>query len=154
MVEKPNYEPKKLFTVEEANRSLPLVAAIVRDLAALSWQLTERRQRLSQLAAGREVGQEAGDLHAEEWEQVRLEMQRDVQELEVYQQELKQLGVEPTSSPEGIVDFPAVMDDRLVFLCWKLGESEVMHWHEVDAGFAGRSRLATAHVVTGTAPSR
>jgi len=39
------------------------------------------------------------------------------------------------------VDFPCWMDEREVYLCWKLDEPEVSHWHEVDAGFAGRQKL-------------
>jgi hypothetical protein len=38
------------------------------------------------------------------------------------------------------------MDDRLVYLCWKLGESEVLHWHELDAGFRGRQSLVAGSV--------
>ncbi|MEX0979285.1 MAG: DUF2203 family protein, partial [Pirellulales bacterium] len=43
--------------------------------------------------------------------------------------------------PEGLVDFPCRMDGRIVFLCWKLGEPEVTHWHELDSGYAGRQSL-------------
>ena len=42
----------------------------------------------------------------------------------------------------GLIDFPCWMDDREVYLCWRLGEPEVAHWHELDAGFAGRQKLA------------
>jgi hypothetical protein len=39
---------------------------------------------------------------------------------------------------DGLVDFYTLRDDRLVFLCWRLGEPRITHWHEVDAGFADR----------------
>ena len=35
------------------------------------------------------------------------------------------------------------LDDRLVFLCWRLGEDRITHWHEVNAGFAGRQPIDT-----------
>jgi len=41
----------------------------------------------------------------------------------------------------GIIDFPSRMYDRDVYLCWRLGEDSVSHWHDVDAGFAGRRPL-------------
>ena len=41
----------------------------------------------------------------------------------------------------GLVDFPAESEGREIFLCWRLGEDEVAHWHEVDAGMAGRKPL-------------
>jgi hypothetical protein len=45
---------------------------------------------------------------------------------------------------EGLVDFYALREDRLVFLCWRLGEEHITHWHEVDAGFAGRQPIDSA----------
>jgi hypothetical protein len=58
------------------------------------------------------------------------------------------LGVEPKGG-DGLVDFPALWDGRLVYLCWKLGEPEVLYWHEIDAGFAGRQPLTADSVGTG-----
>ena len=61
--------------------------------------------------------------------------------LQEFVDELRDLGVEPKNGPDGLIDFPSMMDGRLVYLCWKLGEPEVQHWHELDAGFAGRHSL-------------
>ena len=58
--------------------------------------------------------------------------------------ELKNLGIELKDYDTGLIDFLCWMDGREVYLCWRLGESEVSHWHEIDAGFAGRQRLLTA----------
>ena len=66
--------------------------------------------------------------------------------------ELRHLGVEPKNGPEGLVDFPAMIDGRPVYLCWKVGELEVLHWHDLDAGFRGRQPL-TAGTASGTATS-
>ncbi len=43
----------------------------------------------------------------------------------------------------GLIDFPTLWEGREVYLCWKLGEAEVGHWHEVEAGFSGRRSLTT-----------
>lgn len=134
----------KLFTVEEANAALPLVKAIVKDLAELSRDVIERRQRLSHLGAGRSW--DSDDPYASELAQIEQELEKDGQRLQEYVEELRQLGVEPKNGPEGLVDFPSLMDDHVVFLCWKLGEPEVAHWHEVEAGFAGRQSLTAGSV--------
>ena len=41
----------------------------------------------------------------------------------------------------GLIDFPAIIDDREVFLCWELGEDEVAYWHDLEAGYGGREPL-------------
>ena len=87
---------------------------------------------------------EANDVYAEELAHVQQELEKDGEQLREYVRELEVLGVEPKSGPEGLVDFPAVLDGRIVYLCWKLGEPEVLHWHELDAGFAGRQSLTAA----------
>lgn len=142
-------KPGKLFTVDEANAMLPLVRAIATDLAELSRDVIERRQRLSQLIAHGEQDhgeqddeRNSSDPYKSESVQIRDELENDARRLQDYVDELRQLGVEPKSAPEGLVDFPATMDDRRIYLCWKLGEPEVLYWHELDAGFPGRQPLA------------
>jgi hypothetical protein len=144
------YRPKRLFTVEQANAALPLVRSITTDLVRLSREVMERRERLAHLTAGRNAS--PGDLYSEELAQIEEELEKDSSQLSEYVDELRALGVEPKSGPEGLVDFPSMMDGRIVYLCWKLGESEVTNWHELDAGFRGRQSLV-AGSVSGDAPS-
>jgi hypothetical protein len=135
-----NDRPNKLFTIEEANQMLPLVRAITSDLVQLANELVERRQRLAMLTAGRD--REAGNPYSDELVAIEAEIEKDAQRLRGYIEELVQLGVEPKSAMDGLVDFPSMMDGRVVYLCWKLGEPEILHWHEIDAGFAGRQSIA------------
>jgi hypothetical protein len=137
--------PRQTFTIAEANAALPLVRAIESDLAGLSREVIERRRRLSLLLEGRAV--DSDDLYREELTQIGEELEKDSRRLRGYVEELRDLGVEPTSGPEGLVDFPAVVDGRKVYLCWKLGESEVRYWHETDAGFRERRPLAARSCV-------
>ncbi len=127
---------RKIFTPAEADATLPLVSAIVTDLVDLSCELTERRQRLSQLQGGK-AGKPYDPYH-EELVQVQKEMESDKARLREYVEELRALGVEPKSGTEGLVDFPALLNGRKVYLCWKLGESRVRFWHDLEAGFVGR----------------
>jgi len=127
---------RKIFTPAEANATLPLVRAIVSDLVDLSCELTERRQRLGLLLGGKAANPR--DPYHEELVQVQKDMEKDTLRLREYVEELRALGVEPKSGTEGLVDFPALLNGRKVFLCWKLGESRVLFWHDLEAGYVGR----------------
>jgi hypothetical protein len=139
-----SYRPAKVFSVEQANALLPLVRAITTDLVELSREVIDRRQRLALLTAGRQSNHR--DPYSEELAQIDEELEKDTTRLQGYVQELRELGVEPKSGPEGLVDFPCQMDGRIVFLCWKLGETEVLHWHELESGFGGRQPLTAGSV--------
>jgi len=134
-----NPSGRKFFTIDEANATLPLVRAITADLVELSRHVIERRERLNLLTAGREA--RSDDPYSQELAQVKQEIEQDIDRLQEYVGELRQIGVEPKNPAEGILDFPSKLEGRVVFLCWKFGEPEVLHWHEVDAGFAGRQPI-------------
>jgi hypothetical protein len=141
------FEGRKLFTPEQANAALPLVRAIVKDLSELSREVIERRERLGMLLDGRQHGPR--DLYAEELTQIEQELEKDTERLQEYVDELRQIGVDPKNGPDGLVDFPAMMDGRPVYLCWKLGEPEVLHWHDLEAGFRGRQLLTADSIPAG-----
>jgi len=133
------YHPTKLFTPDEANSMLPLVRAITDDVVRLARDMVDRRQRLDYLKSGRDISE--GDPYGDELTQMEEQQEKDTTKLQEYVDELRQLGVEPKTLTEGLIDFPSMMDGRVVFLCWKHGEPEVQHWHELDAGFDGRQPL-------------
>jgi hypothetical protein len=66
------------------------------------------------------------------------ELRRGEERMRELQEELAQLGVELKDFFIGLIDFRSMQDGREVYLCWKLGEPDVGHWHELDAGYAGR----------------
>ena len=128
-----------LFTAEQANRMLPLVQRIVRDIVEgyARWQGLVRD---FEVAAARSVAG-APDPEAEV---LQKEVQRVAADIEACQGELARLGVEFKGYDQGLVDFPAEKDGRAIYLCWQLGEPAVLHWHDRAAGFAGRRPLASA----------
>lgn len=132
-------DDRKLFTVEEANAAIALVRVIAEDLSRLSREVIDRRERLALLRGTREP--ETSDLYSEELAQIEEELEKDGKQLQEYIAELRALGVEPKNGIEGIVDFPCLMDGRVVYLCWKLGEPEILFWHEIDGGFRNRQSL-------------
>jgi hypothetical protein len=139
MAAQKRHRGKIYFTVAQANATLPLVRVIVRDITELAQGLREREERLAQIQPPpRGVLSEA---HREELQQAEAEIERDQERMRDYFQELKNLGIELKDCYTGLVDFPCWMDNHEVYLCWRLGEPEVAHWHEIDAGYAGRQKL-------------
>jgi hypothetical protein len=128
---------KHLFTVEQANATLPLVRVIVRDIAALANTLREQHRRLARLQEGPDSAMAA------ELEPLIAEIEAAQEQMRHHEQELEQLHVELKDHFTGLIDFRGRVDGREVYLCWRLGEPEVGHWHELDAGFMGRQKLAT-----------
>jgi len=133
---------KRYFTPAEANASLPLVRAIVRDIVDLARDIQDRHDRLVRLQ-GHGKGA-LGDAYDEELRLAQVEFERQQERMEEYESELKKLGIELKDYHTGLIDFPCRMDGREVYLCWRLGEPEVGFWHELDAGFAGRKKLPPA----------
>lgn len=132
---------RRLFTIDEANQRIPLVRAIVQDIVDMYRDLSERRERLENVKRIRGQSQ-TGRMYSEELDQIEADVERDEEKLMGFVQELSDLGVELKDPRTGLIDFPAQLDDRVVYLCWKLGENDIEHWHELDAGFAGRQPVA------------
>lgn len=117
---------RRYFTVDEANRALTYVRPVVEDITCVY-------QRIVELRRGIEQSQRADELTAQE-----REYEQSMDRLSDLVDELQAVGVELKDFEKGLVDFPAVHESREVLLCWHRGEPQVSHWHEVDAGFAGR----------------
>lgn len=134
--------PRKYFSIEDANRSLPLVKAIVADIVDQFRRVDDLRRRLSALSTrtGRRQDPAPADPYAEELAQSQAELDTEEVKLREYIEELERLGVE-LKGADGLCDFPSLRDGRPVYLCWRLGEPEVLYWHELQTGFAGRQPL-------------
>lgn len=137
---------RELFSIEEANAMLPLVRAILTDLTELHRDVNDRRRRLSTLLAGRNPNDH--DLYHEELVQIEQELEKDTRRLQDYREELRALGVESENGPDGFVHFPAFSDGSKMFLCWKLGEDELLFWHNPDST-CGKRHFLTADSVAG-----
>ena len=111
-------EFRRLFTVQEAERTLPLVRRIVADIlktAARARELSGDDARLSPYEA----------------------------ELRDYFGELEAIGCfyKDWSYSVGLVDFPALIDGEQVFLCWRSDEPALVWYHGIEDGYRGRKRL-------------
>lgn len=135
---KPVQNSRKFFTVEEANKTLPLVKQIVEDIVRQFAVVDELKTRLSGIRGGRRST--TPDHYAEESAQSQVHLEAEEATLIGYIEELNKLGVE-LKGPDGLCDFPSLRDGREVYLCWRLGEPKVAFWHELSAGVAGRQSL-------------
>ncbi len=131
--------PRKYFTLAEANRTLPLVKRIVSDIVALHPQWRDLVSKYELVAA------QAKPEWGESPDQVGLRTQiNDVaREIDQYLAELEQIGCVFKGFEQGLIDFYGKLDGRDIFWCWKQGEDRIGHWHEIEAGFAGRRPLPT-----------
>lgn len=119
-------KPKRRFTLAEANRSLPLVTRIVRDVVNSHERATQLQSKIEESSNAKET--------------LGLQQQLDsaLERLQDYVDELGVMSIELKDYETGLIDFPGRHQGRDVYLCWKLGEEKVTHWHELHAGYAGR----------------
>ena len=127
---------KRLFTVDEANKTLPLVRKIVEDVVR---QHRVWRDTILELDLVASSGR--ADEPRERAEQLERDAQALAREIDGYQRELDELGIQLKDRRLGLVDFPSEIGGKRVLLCWRLGEAEVQFWHDEDAGYAGRQPL-------------
>jgi hypothetical protein len=122
---------ERLFSREEANLLLPQLRPLLERAREVSATLgdRDRQRRLRSVTVGNGGGATARELMAEGDELSRVVT------------EITRLGVVVRDPSTGLVDFPAERDGEPVYLCWRLGEDEVAHWHDRDSGFSGRHPL-------------
>ena len=119
------------YTLEEANAALGWVEETIATLRTAREGLSDEEAREALAEAGpQNGGGTAGRVVSEAFLQLRDALAR-LQEAEVVLRDLDR----------GLVDFPAIRDDREVYLCWLEGEDEIGYWHDLEAGFAGREPL-------------
>jgi hypothetical protein len=132
-----------LFSVEEASRvaneirpELLRLARVRRELAQL-----ERRMDVLSLAV---AGASPENPDVSDLERVVARRDQLGSELRLGIEAIHRRGCLLKDVEKGLVDFYALSGDRLIFLCWHVGETEVAHWHPLEGGFANRQPLKTS----------
>jgi hypothetical protein len=132
--------PAKLFTLEEAEALLPFLAPTLYQLQHVKREHDEVLVKLSTLGARMKSNGHGID---GELALARQEAGRTSTQVNALIEKVQEMGCELKDPDNGLVDFRAEREGREVYLCWKLGEEHVSHWHELDTGFAGRQPLET-----------
>lgn len=124
----------KLFTIQEANALLPSVRTILAKIQRAHGELTQYRDEARKAAEEAEQGG-GGIADGVAYARVLTALTSQMSELDT-------LGVQLKDFERGLVDFPSLREGRVVLLCWQMGEGDELEWwHDVDAGFAGRTPL-------------
>ena len=120
------------YTREEARALLPEIRGWLREIQPLRHELAKTGQRLdSIMAAGMDAGGPSVNQHARTTARLH-ELFREFSRREIF-----------IKDPDrGLIDFPAMIGGREVFLCWELDEEDIEFWHDIEGGYAGRERLA------------
>jgi len=120
---------ERLFTEQEANELLPALRELLERLRRAREQLSAAApsQSLRVASNGSASAAAAGSAAEREFTDVLAEIEA--------------LGVVVRDPESGLVDFAATRGDEPVYLCWRLGEDRVAHWHPRDTGYAGREPL-------------
>jgi hypothetical protein len=122
---------KRHYTREEARALLPQVKKWLARLQQLRASLAKLEPRITSL---QQSGEDIGGATLNESVRLQAEL-RDVLR-EFHDRDIQIKDVE-----RGLLDFPAIVGGREVFLCWEQGESDIEYWHDIDAGYAGREPL-------------
>ena len=120
------------FTPEQANAALTLIRPLMARLMRIRDEILGSQPEVwpvIQKGAGNGGSKLAG------------EMAFRFKEVDDLVRRIQAMGVLIKDLNTGLVDFPAWREGREVYLCWRYGEETVEHWHEIDAGFAGRQPL-------------
>ncbi|HVZ17195.1 MAG TPA: DUF2203 domain-containing protein [Terriglobales bacterium] len=130
----------RTFTLAEAQELLPVLEGLLR-------RASEAKKRIEQIDAGfqdinRRILMHGGMmLDIVPLAKLRAEREKLNQTVSDTLGEIGALGVQVKDLDIGLLDFPCMVEGKVVLLCWKLGEKAIMHWHGVDEGFAGRKRI-------------
>jgi hypothetical protein len=124
----------KLFTIAEANDLLPVIRPKLEKIKKLYDKLEAFRDSAKAASVAAESGgggMEGGSAYV-----------HSLYEIGKLTTELGDLGIQLKDYSRGLIDFPSMREDRVVLLCWQLGEDDELEWwHELEAGFVGRQRL-------------
>ncbi|MBA2502168.1 MAG: DUF2203 domain-containing protein [Pyrinomonadaceae bacterium] len=124
----------KLFSVEEANALLPSVRLMVERIQRAHKSILPFQKAARAAAACADLGG-GGIEGGERYIAALMNLAECTSEMEA-------LGVQIKDYARGLIDFPSLRENRVVLLCWQLGEPErIEWWHETEAGFAGRQPL-------------
>jgi hypothetical protein len=130
----------KTFTLEEAQSLLPVLEALLKRAIEGKQAAEEVESGLSEMARRIYI---SGGMRVDVTKvaKLRAEMDAHLQLARESVAEIDSIGVQVKDLDAGLLDFPCRLDDQVVLLCWRMGETAIEFWHTVEAGFQGRQPL-------------
>jgi hypothetical protein len=122
----------KHYTLEEARELLPQLRTWLARIQDLRQRLSQTEDQIGQILAGGADAAGGASVNAQ------IKLFADLQDA---MQEFNRREIQIKDIERGLVDFPAIIGGREVFLCWEQDEDDIEFWHDLDTGYAGRERL-------------
>lgn len=122
---------RKHYTLDEARALLPQIRLWLDELCGLRDDLVALDQRLSKLLG---LGDDLGGDMVNRWVRALAGTKALVAKFQSRE-------IQVTDIDRGLIDFPAFVGGREVFLCWEKDEEDIEFWHDLDSGYAGREKL-------------
>lgn len=132
----------RVFTLEEVNGLVPKLSASVK-------RQLERRSEIEGLLM--KLGRELGDVpdrivldpaDPTDVRDLKRDLVKRIAEYRAGWKEIEEMGAVLKDARMGLLDFYGTLDGKLVWLCWRYGESEVAYYHALEEGFSGRKPIA------------
>ena len=127
---------KKIYAVDEARELLPELRPRLHEMQDIWTELQPYREEARQI--GKRIDDGGATLPgAGEYFPLITRLKHKFAYFE-------KAGIEIKDPATGLIDFPSLRDGRVVYLCWRMDEENITHWHETNAGFSGRQPLEDA----------
>lgn len=131
---------KKTFTLEEAQTLLPVLRSLL-ERSMEGKKLIEQTEKEFQDLNHRILLSGGLFVDVPKFARRRAERDKAVQNTKDALAEIEAIGVQVKDLDMGLLDFPCMVDDQIVLLCWKLGEESIQYWHGLEEGFRGRKPI-------------
>lgn len=120
------------FTLQEANEALNIIRPLMDEVQRIRQKILEKQPE-----AWPAIEKSAGN----GGNRALSNMVQDFEKFDALVHRIQDTDVLIKDINIGLLDFPALRDEREVYLCWQYGEEEIAFWHEVEAGYAGRQPI-------------
>jgi hypothetical protein len=127
----------RTFSLNEAQTMLPVLEALLRRAIASNAKAVAVEEVIAALNQRIFL---SGGMHVDVAQAARRRGEREIaiREAKDTLAEIDAIGVQVKDLDAGLLDFPFKLDDQVVLLCWRMGESSIEHWHSMESGFKGR----------------
>lgn len=122
----------RYFTLEQANTALETIRPLMEEIQSIRNNIIAHQPE-AWPAIERSAGNGGNPTLSK--------LVEDFDHLDKLLHRILDTGAQVKDINTGLLDFPALREDREVYLCWKYGEDQIAFWHEIDAGFAGRQPI-------------
>lgn len=130
----------RLFSIDEANTLLPVIRPEIESLVKSKKELDRMQRRISVVSMTLS-GATASNPDVRVRRDLVRRRARLAEAMKASVDRVQQHGCLVKDLERGLVDFYALAGDRLIFLCWQLGENEILHWHTIEGGYSSRQPL-------------